>query len=143
MSRMHPLPRTLDDLNSMITDRIEESLHLDYKMSATFTKSDDAVRKDLAKDVSSFANSDGGTVIYGVLEQGRIPVSLDGGIATATWPSERIENIITSNISPRLSDLEVVQIQASPERSYYAVGTAKSFRGPHQSTVEKRYFRRF
>jgi len=131
------------ELNDLITNQVEESLHLDYKESRTFTKGLDAIRKDLAKDVSAFANSDGGMVIYGVIEQGRRPTALDGGIDHQEWPAERLENIITANVAPRLNKLDIVQISASDTHSYYVIEVGKSFRGPHQSSVEKRYFKRW
>ena len=33
--------------------------------------------KDIAKTISSFANSDGGNIIYGILEEGHKPVEIN------------------------------------------------------------------
>src|SRR5437868_1533570 len=131
------IPRTLSELEDLVRNQVEESVHLDYKESSTFAKGIEAIRKDLAKDVSSFANADGGTLVYGMVEENRLPIRLDGGTADADWTAERIENIAISNIAPRLNDFEVVQIRTTNARSYYVLAVGKSFRGPHQSTIER------
>ena len=50
-----------------IDDGIEESLNLDYKAAGALAKTD-GKKKEITKDVSAMANSDGGIIIYGVTE---------------------------------------------------------------------------
>jgi hypothetical protein len=54
-------------LDQMINDRVEESLSLDYKRADSLLKSDNK-NAEITKDISSFANSSGGVVIYGIAE---------------------------------------------------------------------------
>ncbi len=54
-------------LDRMIADGVEENLGLDYKRADSLGKTD-GKRAEITKDVSSFANSSGGVVIYGVAE---------------------------------------------------------------------------
>jgi hypothetical protein len=51
------VPRSIADIEKMILDQVQENIHLDYKESRAIRKN---ARDDIAKDVSSFANSDGG-----------------------------------------------------------------------------------
>jgi len=37
-------------------------------------------KNEISKDVSAFANSDGGTIIYGIEEEGHLPKRIDGGV---------------------------------------------------------------
>src|ERR1043165_1963912 len=106
------IPRTIEDLNAFLTNQITEDLHLDYKRSATFEKPQQDVKTDLSKDVSAFANSDGGVLIYGIVEDNttKLPVSLDDGVDHKVWTRERIESLINAHISPRIDGLEVMQI---------------------------------
>ena len=139
-------PRTIDDLNALITNQITEDLHLDYKRSATFEKPLlEEVKKDLSKDTSAFANSDGGVLVYGVVEDNttKLAVSLDNGVDHKVWTRERIEGVINANVSPRIDGLEVIQIRLSADRSAYVIVVPKSARGPHQDRMTFRYYKRF
>jgi predicted HTH transcriptional regulator len=55
------------DLDRLIVDAVKESLTLDYKQSLALTK-DDKKKEDLCKDVTAFANSAGGQLVYGMEE---------------------------------------------------------------------------
>ena len=55
---------TIEELQRLIDEGIEESLTLDYKSSGALSNS--KARAELCKDVSAFANSIGGTILYGM-----------------------------------------------------------------------------
>ena len=67
------LPRERVDLEKMISGQVQESLHLDYKRSMAVSNKN---RTEIAKDVSSFANSDGGIIVYGIEEEKHLPIRL-------------------------------------------------------------------
>jgi hypothetical protein len=134
-------PKTLEEVQRLIQNQVQESLHLDYKGSDAL----DPIRvrtAEIAKDVSSFANSDGGAIIYGVAEENQLPSKIDDGVDHNRFSRERLEQIIQSNISPKIDGVEIVQIPISIERSVYVVWVPKSFRGPHQAS-DCRYYKRF
>ena len=54
-------------LQNFITSEIEESLTLEYK-SAEALDRHETRKKEITKDVSAFANSAGGVIIYGIAE---------------------------------------------------------------------------
>ncbi|HYO57779.1 ATP-binding protein [Archangium sp.] len=85
-------PKTIADLEALITTRVQESLHLDYKESDALS---DKKRGEIAKDVSAFANSDGGVIVYGIVEANHLPVSIDNGVSDAQYNREWLENVIT------------------------------------------------
>ena len=66
---MSDIPTTIAELDQFIKDQVQESLHLDYKASPAI---DGSKRLEISKDVSAFANSDGGMLIYGVIESFRL-----------------------------------------------------------------------
>jgi hypothetical protein len=137
------VPRTVDDLKALVTNQVTEDLHLDYKRSAAFEKPPDEVKTDLAKDVSAFANSDGGVIVFGVIEENNLPKELDGGVDHGKWTRERIESVINAKISPRIDGIEIHQVRMSADRSAYVIATPKSSRGPHQELINHRYYKRF
>ena len=110
-------PKTLEEIQQLILNQIQESLHLDYKSGDAL----DPLRvrvAEIAKDVSSFANSDGGVIIYGVTEQNQLPSKIDDGVDHNRFSRERLEQIIQGNISPKIDGVEIVNIS----HLYRAVG---------------------
>src|SRR5438552_3811723 len=90
---------TEQDLLRLVTEQVEESLTLDYKRSAAL-QNDDLSKNEISKDVSAFANSAGGTLVYGVVETGHLPSSLDTGCDPAVIRREWLEQVINSRIQP-------------------------------------------
>jgi hypothetical protein len=135
------IPRTLEELHRLVANKIPESIHLDYKQSESLIESKN--HADVSKDVSAFANSDGGVLVYGVVEEKHVPVQVDAGVPTSAMNRERLENLITSNISPRVDGLEIYPLEASAEHFYYVVHVPKGYRGAHQDRKSHRYYKRF
>lgn len=134
------LPQNIDDLKLLIKNEVQENIHLDYKDSRAI---DRKKRHEIAKDVSAFANSDGGVLIYGIKEENHLPVTLDEGVDHIKYSREWLEEVITSNISPLIDDLTIVQIPLSPDHSSFVIKVPKSYRAPHQEQSSKRYYKRY
>src|ERR1022692_3057947 len=135
---MISVPKSIADIQQMVSDQVQENIHLDYKRSRAIHK---GARDDIAKDASAFANSDGGVLIYGVEEKNQLPVKIDDGVDDSECSREWIEAAIMTGITPGIDDVRIVPLPASPGRSFYIIEVAKSFRGPHQAS-DKRYYKR-
>ena len=126
------------DLQRLIDDEIQESLTLDYKASPSLAK-DSKSRDELCKDVSAFANSAGGQIIYGIEEINHKPVVIDAGSDVSR---EWIEQVIDSNIQPRIEGLIIAPIPISKGRYSYVLTIPQAVgRAPHQAPDNK-YYRR-
>jgi predicted HTH transcriptional regulator len=137
---MMDAPKTIAEINKLINDKVQESLHLEYKDSRAAAPGQS---NEISKDTSAFANSDGGIIIYGVQEDKKhFPIMIDIGIDHSTFSHERLEQIIHGNITPRVDDLRIYPIPLSIDRSIYVVQMPKSYRGPHQA-ADKKYYKRF
>jgi len=134
------IPVKREDLELFVQQQVQESLHLDYKRSEALSK---AAQKEIPKDVSAFANSDGGMIIYGIEESGHLPVRIDGGTLNSTVNREWIEQTILNNISPRIEGIQIQQILLDTSNSAYCISIPKSDRAPHQERVTKRYYKRY
>jgi hypothetical protein len=121
---------TETDLNGLITASVAERKTIDYKQQLPDTN--DAGKRELLADVSSFANTAGGDLIFGVTESAGLPTGIPGvQIANTDQEILRFDNIIRDGLSPRIrhttravglaSGLSVLIIRA--ERSWY---------GPHR-----------
>src|SRR5262245_62704269 len=96
-----PKISTKEDLQQLVDEEIQESLTLDYKASPALAR-DDKSRDELCKDVSAFANSAGGQIIYGIAEKDGKPAKVDDG---SDLSREWIERVIDSRVQPRLDGL--------------------------------------
>jgi len=109
---------------------------------------EDAVRDELAKQLSAFANTGGGVIIYGVtdagkVDQGGISRSVKGRQATKEW----LEDLI-----PILTDYEILGVNVyeiapkdqnssiSSTKALYVVNVPDSERAPHQSKRDFKYY---
>src|SRR5690349_7755872 len=61
-------PWTKARLDEFLNPPIEENLSLEYKASGALDPLDESKKTEITKDVSAFANSTGGTLIYGIAE---------------------------------------------------------------------------
>lgn len=134
----------LADIEELIISQREESIHLEYKSCAAVEKTD-GKKAETSKDVSSFANSDGGTIIYGVREyadptKDHLPERIDDGFDPADISKEWLENVITSRIQPKISGLIIHPITLPTGKVIYSVEIPKSTTA-HQAS-DKRYYKR-
>ena len=122
-----------------IDDGVEESLNLDYKAAGALAKTD-SKRREVTKDVSAMANSDGGNILYGVTENGHLPGNIDP-VNRQAISKEWLEHVI-GNIRPRIENLIIhsVTIGNSNPDVVYIVQIPKSHTA-HQAT-DKRYYKR-
>jgi hypothetical protein len=135
---------TFQNILDLINQSIQESIHLDYKRSEALHNSD-SKKEEIAKDVSAFANSDGGTIVYGIDEENHVPTRIDAGIDFDLFSKEWVENVITSRISPRIANLRIFPFcipDSSPARYILVLSIPKSEFAPHMSS-DKRYYKRY
>ena len=102
---------SFDDIKRLISDGIEETLNLDYKASPALSRDSKPV-DEMCKEVSAFANSAGGQLVYGVEEDRatRKTPANDPGVTDAKISREWIEQIINSKLQPRISGIRTAQI---------------------------------
>jgi len=107
----------------------------------------DAKKKEISKDVSSFANSDGGNIIYGVKEFGvsdkkHLPEKVEDGFDPSTISKEWLEQVITSNIHPKISGLIIKSISTGIDSKVIYVVIIPKSATAHQAG-DKRYYKRY
>ncbi len=73
-----------ESILNIIKSNLEESINIEFKSAKALSK-ENSVKKEISKDVSAFANSDGGIIFYGIDELNHIATSIsyiDGNIFT-------------------------------------------------------------
>jgi hypothetical protein len=116
---------------------------LDLKAGAD----ENAVLDELAKQLSAFANTGGGRIIYGIERDGSIKC---GGVSTDIKPGgtkEWLERKIPSLTEYEIVGFSVDEFTPSSQESHIAPGKAlyvitvpDSERAPHQSVRNKKYY---
>jgi predicted HTH transcriptional regulator len=119
------------DVLQLITDQVQESLTLDYKECLALRKTD-RKKDEISKDVSAFANSAGGVIVYGVKETGHIPTAIDDGYDPSHISKEWLEQVIDSRIQRRIDGIRINPIRLSGPKAgkvMYVVSIPQSTRG--------------
>jgi hypothetical protein len=132
-------------LNELIVMGVRESLTLDYKRCDALQRKDGKIR-EISKDVSAFANSAGGTIVYGIIEDKNVPTGFDDGLDPAgDINKEWLEQVITSNIQQRIDGVRIHVVDLptfKPSRSALIVFVPQSKRAPHMAN-DYRYYKRY
>ncbi len=129
---------TEKDILKYIEWRTEESLHLEFKRGEALNKSDSS-KKEIAKDVSAFANAEGGVLIYGIEEIDHV-ASKVSPIVDDSLTKEWLEQTIAGNIKRKVPNISIDPIRTE-EGTIYVVRIPKSKLRPHQTSAY-RYYRR-
>ncbi len=129
-------------LDYLIRSQAEESIHIEFKAGQALGNTDNK-KKEISKDVSGMANSDGGIIIYGISERDHKAAGyafVDGNVFSKEW----LEQVINSKIKRRIPELtiDVVRVQNKISQSVYIVRIPRSTEAPHMAS-DGRYYKRF
>lgn len=137
-------PKTIEEIKTLISNKVEENHLLEYKAGDALQNTNPK-KKEIAKDVSAMANAAGGLIIYGVKEydnpeQNHLPEKISA-VKRTEFTKEQLEQIIFSNISPKLENILIhpISIPDSNEEVIYVVEIGQSTTA-HQNTKDHKYY---
>ena len=128
---------TYNDIIRLQEEQIDESDILDYKED--FQKEDEII-----KHVCAFANARGGYLVFGIKasKDGGHPTAI-GGISNNKIRKEKIENLMLSNIVPRL-DVKIKTVaMPNTENSILLVQIPDSYNKPHYNQKNNKFYKRY
>lgn len=141
---LHPLPLdkiTLASLEQLIQRKTRESRLIDYKRA--WDLSGDKGKQEFLADVSSFANTDGGELVYGMDETDGIATAIRGLVGFARDKEQlRAEHVLARGLEPRLGGVEFTQVDLSDGRLVFIVRIARSGNPPHMVCDTGRFYKR-
>ena len=139
------LPRDLsttsaDDIQALVAARTAEGTYLEFKRD--LPRPDAGGRHEFLADVSAFANSSGGDLVYGIDEDGE-------GRATAVVaqpgnPDEearRLQDVLLNGIESRVPGLQVQAVTVAGG-FVVVVRAPQSWAGPHRVKSNQHFFTR-
>src|SRR6266540_4021353 len=106
---------TKQDIDDLVSNAVSESRTLEYK--EIVPGKTDGEKYEFLADISSFANSSGGDILYGIREkrdQGKpsgIPEAAIG--VTGMVPDLeilRLQSIIRDGIAPRIANVQIISV---------------------------------
>lgn len=124
---------TAEDLQALIDNNVPEGRTIEYKRD--IPSNSDSSKKEFLADVTSFANTSGGDLIFGIEENNEThePANLIG-IETNNIDNERtrLDNIIRTGVEPRLPGVIIQPIPLDNSRYAIVIRIYQSWLGPHR-----------
>lgn len=132
-----------NDLNFLIANKLSENIEREYKETISIGKP--LERKELCKDVSAMANSQGGVIIFGLKEtkrenMGSVPEALSPIIDHSL--KEVAQQVILDGVKPRMEFRFYSTPASEGNGEYVFIEIHKSLRGLHMVTLDgkNRYY---
>ncbi|MCK5018430.1 MAG: ATP-binding protein, partial [Candidatus Peribacteraceae bacterium] len=121
---------TLEDMQQLVDDQISEVTSIEYKSALQVITGDE--KREFLNDVSSFANTKGGYLIFGIEEKGSMPTNVKG-IKSEDPDAEirRLDNLIRDKITPRIPGIYIKEIPVSSGRYCIVLKIQQSWLKPH------------
>jgi Putative DNA-binding domain len=120
------------DLLELISNQVPEGKTIDYKRELPGPRESD--RDEFLADLTSFANTSGGHIVYGVEDDGGIPTVVCGiGQMVPEDVKLRLEGMREAGIRPRVPGVEFHTVQLTSGGQALVVRIPKSWAAPHQT----------
>jgi hypothetical protein len=118
------------DLDSLVTNSVTEGKTIEYKK--VLPSNSDGDKKEFLADVSSFANTTGGDLIFGVDEAQGVPIGVPGLVLSdPDLEVRRLDSMINDGIEPRVRfATRVIHRNGNPPA--LIVRIERSWIGPHR-----------
>jgi predicted HTH transcriptional regulator len=101
-----------DDLVALIRNGVSEGRTIEYKRELPGNADGD--KKEFLADVSSFANTSGGHLVFGMEEDKGLPISISGFLSSdPDLELRRLDSMIADGLDPKIRyALKIIQCSA-------------------------------
>lgn len=139
---------TADHLRKLVENGVEESRTLEFKAdygqaNGRSRTLNDEQKKELLADVSSFANTSGGDILFGIKEESGRAVDIVGlDLADADAEKLKIESILRDSLEPPISGITIRSIGLDNGHVVIVVRVPRSWIAPHRVKPNSKFFAR-
>jgi hypothetical protein len=131
-------------VGQLIADSVAEEKHIEYK--SKLPEESDKAKREFLQDATSFANSEGGLIFYGIAAKAGRPVEACGVDTEDTDAAIlRLESILRDGVRPRLPTVRCKPISIEG-RNVVVMQVPRSWQAPHmvahRSTPDTRFWSR-
>lgn len=120
----------IDIIKRLVDNKIPEGKLIDYKESLSVSTVEE--KKEFLADISSFANAEGGNLIYGVREEDGIPTEICGfNVDSIDSEKLKLENLIRDCTDPRVLGTIINYIALDNGKFVLVIYIPKSLNPPH------------
>ena len=123
----------IEDLQALIDNGVCENKNLDYKKELHIDTDSD--KKEFLADISSFANSNGGDIIFGIEEDSidKIPINITGiEYKNDDVLIRKIEDFIRQSIQPIILNIQYKIIEIEKGKGILIIRIPQSLIAPHR-----------
>lgn len=136
----YPVPKSEEELLNFQAKGDAEGPWLEYKSSKLLDNKNDKIFEILSKEITAFANSNGGVIIIGADEDSDRRISKISPIIDKSKRDSWIEDGLLSRIHPPLKYyINTINIDGG---HVLVIDVPPSYSGPHQAADKKFYARR-
>lgn len=120
---------TKADIDTLIENQVAESRTLDYKRELPGNL--EADKKEFLADVSAFANSAGGDILYGIAEEKGVASAAVGVEGNLDAEIMRMEGTIQTGLEPRIPGVRFTKVPGFEKGSVLLLRIPRSWAAPH------------
>ena len=112
---------------------------------------EDAKRRskiEFLKDVSAFANTSGGHLLYGIKSENGVPTDIRGMDVGNNEDAyiRRLDQLLDSQLEPRIQsgsrDIGFIALESPKKEKVLAIYVSKSWRAPHRVKLDGQFYKR-
>lgn len=127
-----------EEIEALVANKTPEDGMLEFKRDAYLAT--DRGRKEALRDITSFANADGGYIIIGIAETNHCATSFSH-VPDAMREAGRLRDLCLQCIQPRLRDLEILPKSIPTQRlDVMVIHIPESGSNPHMMTFNENTF---
>jgi hypothetical protein len=133
---------TITDLNALISEGRAEDRTIEYKLTLPSSAESEKVSR-LLKPICSFANTDGGDLIFGFHANHGVPDALEGvAIDNIDQEKLRLEHMMQNGIETQIRGVHIQDILLDNGKYILVVRVPKSWIAPHRVKGNARFYAR-